>query len=167
MPSAPLPPELVAFLRSPRQAVVGTVRPDALPVTTACWYGLEPDGRVLLTMDRESFRLRHLRANPRVVFTVLGSDWYNHLSLLGRAVDFREDERLADIDRLSRHYLGVPYEDRHYTGVTVVVEVDRYHTWGDPAAEARQSPGRAARPPAAVSTGSQRGSSPRSRNYQQ
>lgn len=135
MPSAPLPSELLAFLGLPRPAVVGTVRSDAVPVTTACWYGLEPDGRVLLTMDRDSFRLRHLHANPHVALTVLGTDWYNQLSLLGRAVEFREDETLADIDRLSQHYLGEPYEDRAYNGITVLVEVDRYHTWGDPAAE--------------------------------
>jgi Pyridoxamine 5'-phosphate oxidase len=136
MPSAPLPPELLAFLASPRPAVVGTVRSDSLPVTTACWYGLEPDGRVLLTMDRGSFRLRHLEANPQVALTVLGADWYNQLSLLGRAVEFREDESLADIDRLSQHYLGEPYEDRGYDGISVLVEIDRFHTWGDPAAEA-------------------------------
>jgi uncharacterized pyridoxamine 5'-phosphate oxidase family protein len=136
MPSAPLPPELVAFLASPRPAVVGTVRSDA-PVTTACWYGLEPDGRVLLTMDRDSFRLRHIRANPHVALTVLGTDWYNQLSLIGRAVEVREDENFVDIDRLSEHYLGEPYEDRGYRGMTVLVEIDRYHTWGDPAAEAR------------------------------
>jgi hypothetical protein len=135
MPSAPLPPELLAFLASPRPAVVGTVRSDEVPVTTACWYGLEPDGRVLLTMDRDSFRLGHLRANPHIALTVLGADWYNQLSLLGRAVEFREDKDLADIDRLSQHYLGVPYEERGYNGMTVLVEVDRYHTWGDPATE--------------------------------
>ena len=61
MPSAPLPAGLLAFLAGPRQAVVGTVRADGSPVTTACWYGLEEDGRILLTMDRDSHRLRHLR----------------------------------------------------------------------------------------------------------
>src|ERR671922_2430481 len=133
MPSAPLPPELRASLASPRPPVVGTFRADELPGPPACWYGLEPDGRVLLTMDRDSFRLRHLQANPHVALTVLGADWYNQLSLLGRAVEFREDDDLADIDRLSQHYLGEPYEDRDYSGMTVLVEVDRYHTWGDPA----------------------------------
>ena len=43
---------------------------------------------------------------------------------------------LADIDALSQRYSGVDYDDRTYRGVTVFVEVDRWHTWGDPAAEA-------------------------------
>jgi hypothetical protein len=105
-------------------------------VTTACWYGLQGDGRVLLTMDRDSHRLRHLRNDPRVALTVLGDDWYNQLSLLGRVVEVRDDSDLADIDDLSRHYLGEPYEDRSYNGVSVLFEIDRWHIWGDPAAEA-------------------------------
>jgi PPOX class probable F420-dependent enzyme len=115
---------------------VGTVRSDGTPVTTACWYGLQEDGRILLTMDRDSYRLQHLRAEPRVALTVLGDDWYNQLSVLGRAVEFRDDIDLADIDELSRRYLGEAYEDRSYTGVSVLIEIDRWHTWGDPAGEA-------------------------------
>jgi PPOX class probable F420-dependent enzyme len=136
MPDTPLPPALRTFLAAPRQAVVGTVRDDGAPVTTACWYGLEDDGRILLTMDLDSHRLRHLRGEPRVALTVLGDDWYNQLSILGRAVEIREDSDLADIDALSDRYRGEPYEDRSYNGISVLVEVERWHTWGDPAGEA-------------------------------
>jgi PPOX class probable F420-dependent enzyme len=136
MPAAPLPSALRAFLAGPRSAVVGTVRGDGSPVTTACWYGLEEDGRILLTMDRDSHRLRHLRSEPRLALTVLGDDWYNQLSLLGRVVEMREDPELADIDALSHRYLGEPYEDRSYNGMSVLFEVERWHTWGDPAGEA-------------------------------
>jgi hypothetical protein len=52
----------------------------------------------------------------------------------GRAVEFRDDGDLTDIDRLAQRYEGGPYEDRDYHGITVLAEVDRYHTWGDPAA---------------------------------
>jgi PPOX class probable F420-dependent enzyme len=135
MPAAPLPDELRRFLTKPRPAVVGTVRADGSPVTTPCWYGVDDDGRIILSMGRESHRLRHLRAEPRVALTVLGEDWYTHLSVLGRAVEFRSDDELADIDALSHRYRGAPYEDREYRGMTVLVEIDRWHTWGDPAAE--------------------------------
>jgi len=50
-------------------------------------------------------------------------------------VEFREDTGLADIDGLSRNYVGEPYEDREYEGVSVFVAIERWHTWGDPAAE--------------------------------
>ena len=136
MPSAPLPSELQRFLAKPRHAVVGTVRADGAPVTTACWYGVDEDGRIVLSMDHESYRLRHLRANPRVALTVLGDNWYSHLSLVGRAVEFRSDDDLADIDALANRYWRRPYTDRGYRGMTVFMEIDRWHIWGDPAAEA-------------------------------
>jgi hypothetical protein len=47
----------------------------------------------------------------------------------------RDDGELADIDVLSQSYLGEPYEDRSYNGVSVLFEIDAWHTWGDPAAE--------------------------------
>ena len=136
MPSAPLPAELQRFLAKPRHAVVGTVRPDGSPVTTACWYGVDEDGRIVLSMDQKSYRLRNLRANPRVALTVLGDNWYSHVSLVGRAVEFRSDDDFADIDALSKRYWGRPYTDRTYRGMTVVMEIARWHTYGNPAAEA-------------------------------
>jgi PPOX class probable F420-dependent enzyme len=136
VPAGPLPPELQRFVDRPRHAVVGTVRADGVPVTTPCWYGIDDQGRLILSMDHESHRLRHIRGNPHVSLTALGDNWYSHVSILGRAVEFRSDDDLADIDALSQHYEGEPYEDRDYRGVTVFVEIDAWHTWGDPAAEA-------------------------------
>ncbi len=136
MPAAPLPPELRQFIEKPRHAVVGTARDDGAPVTTPCWYGIDDDGRLVISMGDDSHRLRHLQSNPRVALTVLGDDWYSHVSILGRAVELRPDPDLADIDDLSQRYEGVPYEDRSYCGVTAFVEIEHWHTWGDPAAEA-------------------------------
>jgi PPOX class probable F420-dependent enzyme len=136
VPTAPLPPELQRFVAKPRQAVVGTVRDDGTPVTTPCWYGVDDAGRLILSMSHDSHRLRHVRANPRVALSVLGDDWYSHVSVVGRAVETRSDDDLADIDALSQRYGGVDYDDRTYRGVTVFVEIDRWHSWGDPAAEA-------------------------------
>ena len=112
------------------------MRADSVPVTSACWYGIDDRRRVILSMDHDSHRLQHIRANAHVALTVLGDNWYSHVSILGRAVDFRSDDDLADIDALSQRYEGGPYEDREYRGMTVFVEIDRWHTWGDPAAEA-------------------------------
>ena len=136
MPRAPLPPELQRFIEKPRQAVVGTVRDDSAPVTTPCWYGIDADGRIIISMGDDSHRLRHLQANPRVALTVLGDNWYSHVSILGRAVEFRPDPELADIDELSQRYESEAYVDRDYRGVTAFIEIEHWHTWGDPAAEA-------------------------------
>ena len=135
MPKAPLPPELGRFVAAPRPAVVGTVRPDGSPVTTGTWYGWE-DGRLLLTMDASGPRIRNLRNNPRVALTIFGESWYDHVSLLGAVVELRDDPDLADLDRLSMRYDGTPYPDRDIRCVSVLVAIERWHTWGDPGAAA-------------------------------
>jgi hypothetical protein len=91
---------------------------------------------VLLSMSDTARRLDHLRRNPSVALTILGENWYQHVSLLGRVVEIREDEGLPDLDRLSMRYEGAPYPDRDPC-VTVVMEVERWHTYGTPATGAR------------------------------
>jgi PPOX class probable F420-dependent enzyme len=136
MPGAPLPPELQRFIEKPLHAVVGTVRADSTPVTTPCWYGVDAEGRIFISMGDDSHRHRHIQANPRVALTVLGDNWYSHVSIVGRAVELRPDPDLADIDELAQRYEGVEYDDREYRGVTAFIEIERWHTWGDPAGEA-------------------------------
>src|SRR5579862_1840118 len=68
---------------------MATVRPDHAPVTVACWYEYRSGGRVLLSMSDTARRLDHLRRNPNVALTILGDDWYQHVSLLGRVIETR------------------------------------------------------------------------------
>jgi PPOX class probable F420-dependent enzyme len=110
--------------------VVTTLRADGQPVSVATWYALDGD-RVLVNMDHTRKRLDHLRHDPRVSLTVLDKDdWYTHLSIVGRVVEMKDDEGLADIDRLSRHYGGRPYPNRESPRVSAWIEVERYHGWG-------------------------------------
>jgi PPOX class probable F420-dependent enzyme len=121
----------VELLRRPNPAVMATVAADGRPVSVATWYLFEDDGRVLLNLDAGRARLRHLRKDPRVALTVLGDDWYTHVSLQGRVVSLVDDEDLRDIDRLARHYTGNPYRNRERPRVSAYVEVDRWHGWGE------------------------------------
>ena len=119
------------LLRRPNPAVMATLAADGRPVSVATWYLLEDDGRVLLNLDAERARLKHIRKDPRVALTVLGDDWYTHVSLQGRVVSLLDDEDLRDIDRLSRHYMGEPYSNRERPRVSAYVDVDRWHGWGE------------------------------------
>jgi PPOX class probable F420-dependent enzyme len=129
MPKPPLPDELQELLAKPNPAVIATLRPDGSPHTTATWY-LWENGRVLVNMDESRKRLEHLRRDSRVSLTVLDENWYSHVSLLGRVVSLEDDEGLADIDRLSRHYRGREYPTRDRGRVSAWIEVERWHSWG-------------------------------------
>lgn len=130
MPTRPFPDEVRALLAEPNPAVVTAVRPDGHPVSVATWYLIDGD-RVLLNMDEGRKRLDYLKADPRVSITVLAEgDWYTHVSMQGRVVEMADDEGLAGIDRLSRHYRGRPYPERRRGRVNAWVEVDRWHGWG-------------------------------------
>ncbi|GGX18800.1 hypothetical protein GCM10010353_37480 [Streptomyces chryseus] len=110
--------------------MISALRSDGQPVSTATWY-LWDGGRVLVNMDEGRKRLEHVRNDPRVSLTVLDEgNWYTHISIMGRVTELAEDEGLADIDRLSRHYLGTPYSMRDRRRVSAWIEIDRWHGWG-------------------------------------
>ncbi|MER6976276.1 PPOX class F420-dependent oxidoreductase [Streptomyces carpinensis] len=131
MSKPPLAPEAVAMLKKANPAVITTLRPDGQPVSTATWYLWQDDGRVLVNMDEGRKRLEHMRGDPRVTLTVLDeTDWYNHISLIGRVAEMRDDLDLAGIDRLSHQYLGKPYGQRDRARVSAWIEIERWHGWG-------------------------------------
>ena len=131
MPSTPLPDRVIEFLQRPHPAVMATVAADGRPVTVATWYLLEDSGGVLLGLDAERARLKHMRTDPRVSVTVLAeADWGTHVSVQGRVVSIVDDVGLRDIDRLARHYTGQPYPDRERPRVSAHVDIERWHAWG-------------------------------------
>ena len=121
MPLAPLPDEVVEFLKEPHAAVISTVRSDGAPYSAATWYDWD-DCRILVNMDFERLRLSHMRGDPRVAVAVLDiGDWYRAVTVLGTVVQIRDDEGLADIDRLSVRYRGAPYWNRERRRVTAFI----------------------------------------------
>lgn len=130
----PIPADVLELLRRPNPAVMATVAKDGRPVTVATWYLVEdgPAGpRVLLGLDASRARLEHLRRDGRVSLTALAEgDWYTHVSVQGHVVGVVDDEGLAGIDEISRHYTGSDYANRTSPRVLVRVELDRWHGWG-------------------------------------
>ena len=125
----PLPPEIDELLRRPNPAVIATLRPDGSPHSVATWY-LWDGERLLVNMDASRARLGFLRRDPRVSLTVLdGESWYRHVSLRGRVVELVDDDDLADIDRLSRHYGGEPFHDRESGRVSAWIELESWDLW--------------------------------------
>ena len=129
MPKPPLPREVDEFLSQPHPAVIATLEANGGPHTAATWYIWE-GGRVLVNMDETRKRLAHLRADPRVSITVLDKDqWYRQVTLRGRVAVIEDDAGLADIDRLSRHYMGDAYSQRDRGRVSAWIEVESWYAW--------------------------------------
>jgi PPOX class probable F420-dependent enzyme len=129
VPKPPVPSHIGEFLAKPNPAVIATVRPDGQPVSVATWYVWDT-GRILVNMDKSRKRLDYLRENPRVSLTVVdGDDWYTHVSLQG-TVELVDDPDMADIDRISQHYLGKPYSTRDRERISAWMDIDRWHGWG-------------------------------------
>jgi PPOX class probable F420-dependent enzyme len=124
------PPELWELLTQPNPCVIATIRPDGDLHTVPTWYEWLPEGAVLVNLDESRRRLAHMRADPRVAVTILdGERWTRHLSVIGSVTEIRPDVDLADIDRLSRHYIGAPYPDRGRPRWTAVITISRWHGW--------------------------------------
>lgn len=130
MPTPPLPPDVLDLLKHANPAVITSNRSDGQPVSVATWYVMDGD-RVLVNMDASRKRLDYLRADPRVSLTALkDGDWYTHVSVQGKVVELRDDNDLADIDRISNHYTGHPYGNRDNPRVSAWIEIERWHGWG-------------------------------------
>jgi PPOX class probable F420-dependent enzyme len=129
MPKPPLPLDLQAVLARPNPAVIATVGPSGWPNSVATWY-LWEHGCALVNMDEGRRRLEFLRRDPRVSLTVLASDgWRRHITLHGR-VALQDDPDLADIDRISLHYTGYPYDrQRDRRRISAWIEVVSWHAW--------------------------------------
>jgi PPOX class probable F420-dependent enzyme len=130
MTHSPLSDDAKRMLANANPAVIATVRSDGQPVSAATWYLLRGD-RVLVNMDEGRVRLKHIANDPRVSLTVIDeSDWYTHVTLIGRVVETYTDDNLEDIDALSRHYTGDPYGQRDRRRISSLIEIDRVHGWG-------------------------------------
>ena len=128
--SSPLSDQAKEMLAKANPAVISTVRSDGQPVSAATWYLLRGE-EILVNMDEGRVRLKHMRKDPRVSLTVLDSDdWYTHVTVIGRVTRMYDDDGLADIDALSRHYSGQEYPQRDRRRISAVIQVDRVHGWG-------------------------------------
>ena len=82
-------------------------------------------------MDEARKRLDYIRHDPRVTLTALAADdWYTHVSVQGRIAELFDDVGLADIDRLSMHYRGRIYSNRHRGRVSAWIDIETWHGWG-------------------------------------
>lgn len=105
-----LTPEIRAFLRERRFAVLATINPDGTPHLSPVWYDLQGK-EVMMNTRRGRRKDRNMRRDPRVTFSV--EDGYRYVTLTG-SVELIDEESVAqtDIRRLAARYEGDEDADR-------------------------------------------------------
>jgi PPOX class probable F420-dependent enzyme len=136
MPKPPVPNAVDRLLAGPNKAVMATVGPTGDPLLVATWY-LWEHGRILLNMYKDRKRVARLAEDPRVSLLVLADeDWTTYVSLRGRVTETYDDVDCRDINRISMHYDGMPFDVAPGRGrVSFLVDVDRWFGWGEVASQ--------------------------------
>jgi PPOX class probable F420-dependent enzyme len=135
LPSPALADRVRAFLEQPLFAAVATTDANGTPRQAVIWYGLEPDGRILINSRVTRFWPANLQRDGRVSLAVLGPDGYSWVGLTGHveAVDDDPARALADIEALAwRYHPDGPASDdlasyRAYPRITFRIAIERVH----------------------------------------
>jgi PPOX class probable F420-dependent enzyme len=100
--------EARAFLEKGKTMVICSVGRDGVPHPMPMWYGLDPDGSIVMTTFAKSQKVRNLERDPRVALLVEDGDSYAELRgvvVYGRAELERDVERVLDtLARVSSRY---------------------------------------------------------------
>ena len=130
--TASIPDDMLDLFEEPALGHVSYTNSAGQIVTFPMWVDF--DGVHLLASSPEgSGKGRAMRRRSQVAVSIVSTKTPWHwLSVSGRVVEFRPDEGLAFIDRMSQKYVGQAYERRAPREV-FAIEIDRVShsgTWG-------------------------------------
>jgi PPOX class probable F420-dependent enzyme len=112
MQTTTIPDELRDLFQEPALAHVSYVSARGQIVTWPMWVDYDGDN-LLISSPVGSRKGRSFRERPQVAISIVSANnpWH-WLSASGRVVDFRPDDNLEFIDRMSRKYTGSDYQRR-------------------------------------------------------
>jgi PPOX class probable F420-dependent enzyme len=67
--------DLLDFLRARHRTILVTHRPDGAPQMSPVTYGVDPDGRIVISTYPQRAKVRNARANAAVSLCVLSDSW--------------------------------------------------------------------------------------------
>ena len=92
--------ELRDFLASSQTIIITSINKDGTPHPMPMWYGVEPDGSIVMTTFTKSQKIRNLERDPRVALLVESGTQYAELKgvvLYGDAELIRDTDQVRDI----------------------------------------------------------------------
>jgi PPOX class probable F420-dependent enzyme len=113
--------ELASFLAKSQTAIIVSINKDGTPHPMPMWYGVEPDGSIVMTTFTKSQKIVNIARDPRVSLLVeAGGPVYEKLKgvvIYGRAELIRDTEQVVDIlTRVSTKTLDNP-DDKTRDGI--------------------------------------------------
>jgi nitroimidazol reductase NimA-like FMN-containing flavoprotein (pyridoxamine 5'-phosphate oxidase superfamily) len=119
-----IPDDLLDLVTTNGLGHVSAIRKDGSIAHYLMW--IDYDGEHLLTSSMVgSLKGAHWRRNPATTISVVdrSNDW-RYVIARGRVVEFRPDEGLAFIDKMSMRYTGQPYRFRERPREIFVIELE-------------------------------------------
>jgi PPOX class probable F420-dependent enzyme len=92
--------ELRGFLGASKTIILNSIGPDGVPHPMPMWFGIEPDGTIVMTTFTKSQKVRNLERDPRVSLLVEDGDQYDQLRgavLYGKAELVRDTEAVLGV----------------------------------------------------------------------
>ena len=117
--------ELADYLAKSQTIIICSLNKDGTPHPMPMWYGVEPDGAIVMTTFTKSQKIANIQRDPRVTLLVeSGGAVYEKLKgvvIYGRAELIRDTERVVDIlTRVSTKTLDDP-DDKTREGIRQAV----------------------------------------------
>lgn len=94
------PEEVRDYLRGHSRIILVTIGPDGLPHPVPMNYGLDEDGRIIITSFRKSQKVRNLERDPRAALLVESGETYAELQSViayGDAEIISDPEQVASL----------------------------------------------------------------------
>jgi PPOX class probable F420-dependent enzyme len=93
-------PEAKAFLEASKTMILCSIGAGGVPHPMPMWYGVEPDGAIVMTTFTKSQKIRNLQRDPRVSLLVEAGERYAELRgvvIYGEAELVPDTARVIDI----------------------------------------------------------------------
>jgi len=72
-------PEVREFVRGAQTIIINSIGKDGVPHPMPMWFGVEPDGSIVMTTFRKSQKVTNLRRDPRVSLLIEDGNVYSEL----------------------------------------------------------------------------------------
>jgi PPOX class probable F420-dependent enzyme len=104
--------ELREFLAKSQTIIITSINADGTPHPMPMWYGVEPDGSIVMTTFTKSQKIRNIERDPRVTLLVEDGTAYSELRgvvIYGKADLVRDTDQVVEIlARVSTKAQGDP-----------------------------------------------------------